>query len=372
METVVFVTRTRWSEIPRLRHQMARLLADRFRVLFVQTPVKWRRWYSSAVEEVERNVFLFSPTNRWNLPARVKTSIQPADEFLQDLMLREIQKVLPRVGISSERPLLLNFNHTATRLMRSDMFRAAVYVCNDDWIAKAPDRWTRRAAGRREASVAAAADLCIAVSYPLRDRLLRLNPNTHLLLPAHSFNVEANVVDPIREAIGPTRVLFVGELNARVNYGWLERAAGEDDIEVHVVGPVMIPHDLVNDLTHSGVHFHAPLFGEDLKAFMRTMDVLVIPYHVREGVVAATAPNKLFMCVAAGRPVVISDMPHFLDLGAGIIYRGRNSGDFISQIRLARAEDREELRTRRLEIAQENTWQRRGGELFQLLEELPR
>lgn len=98
-------------------------------------------------------------------------------------------------------------------------------------------------------------------------------------------------------------------------------------------------------------------------------DVLVMPYRwIGTGMGAATAPNKLFAYLAVRKPVVISNMPRFLELAPGILYRAGTADQFVDAIRRARAEDNDKLRALRGTIAAENTWDVRGDTLRSILE----
>lgn len=363
--TAVILTRTEWTEIPRLRHQIARALAKTRRVLFVETPTSWSRWYATSVEQVEPNIVRCRLGNRGNLPRRVQWHVPGVNRVLQRLHLRRLETCLDELGWV-DRPVLVNFNYNAGPIMQSERFRARIYVCNDDWPAKAPGKASRRAVERQEAIVAKSADVCLAVSYPLVDALKKHNSRTRLFLPGHDF-------PPARgsfhrgDAGDPLKVVFMGNVNRRVATQWLVTAAAQDDLDVHCIGTRELDPTSEAELVTAGVHFHPPRFGADLQRFLEQADVLVVPYLLHEDVIAVTASNKLFSYLAAERPVVISDMPNFLDLGEGIIYRAHDADDFVRTIRHAASADNAELRRRRRDIAAEHHWSRRGRELEEVI-----
>lgn len=366
MKTAVLVTRTRWTEIPRLRHQVARALAGEYRILFVETPASWRENDPEELSEVEADIFRYQLHNRVRLPGQVRSLLPGIHERAQQAYLEDILGALKRLGWSDP-PVLVNFNHDATRIMESERFGAKLYVCNDDWIAKARGRLGKRMAARQEARVAAGADICLAVSHPLVESLRRYNPRTRLFLPGHDF-APAETRRGKRARGAPIRALFMGNLNRRVNLEWLKHAAAQPGLEMHVVGTVEVDGKVTDGLRRAGIHFHQPKFGAELQRFLEEADVLVIPYLLRADVLAVTASNKLFSYIAAERPVVISDMPHFIDFGPGVIYRARSPEEFVETVRAAALEDSEELRARRREIARAHSWEARGRELRGLIE----
>jgi hypothetical protein len=268
-------------------------------------------------------------------------------------------------------PVLVNFNHDATVMMESRLFGGRIYVCNDDWVAKAPSgALMKRATAAQEKRVASAADICLAVSYPLVDSLRKHNPDTRLFLPGHDFAVPAGDPAPAPTANRAVRATFMGNLNRRVDCQWVIHAALQPSLELHVIGTVEIDARQVEKLKSAGVHFHEPKFGTELQQFLVGSDVLVIPYHLHDDVLAVTASNKLFSYIAAEKPVVISDMPNFVDLGPGIIYRAHSPESFVRQIAVAAEEDSDLLRLRRREIAVRHSWKERGKVLREIVASL--
>lgn len=367
MNTAVLVTRTRWTEMPRLRHQIARALAGSYRVLFVETPMGWRGRQPTQLEEVEPGIVRCRITERINLPQKVRSFVPGANDLVQKRLLREITASIGRRGWGAP-AILVNFNYDATGIMEAGQFDAKFYVCNDDWVAKAQGAAAKRIVAQQEARVGREADLCLAVSYPLVAALKEYNPSTRLFLPGHDFSPTQEV--PRASAGRGLRIVFMGNVNRRVNGEWLRHVASQPGMEMHTVGTIKLSPAETEQTTAAGVHFHEPMYGADLSRFLQDADVFVIPYHLFDDVIAVTASNKLFNYIAAARPVVISDMPHFIDFGPGIIYRADSKESFVENIRRAAAEDSEELRARRRMIAEENSWANRGRELRGLIEEV--
>jgi hypothetical protein len=367
MRTAVLLTRTKWTEIPRLRHQVARALAGSYRVLFAETPVDWRGRHPTRLDEVEPNIVRCRLTNRFTPPRRVRLHFPGVNDFVQAMHRKELETSLAHLGWAND-PILVNFNHDAGRIIEDGRFAACLYICNDDWVAKAP-RGARGVVARQEARVASAVQVCLAVSYPLVASLQRHNPDTRLFLPAHDLEI-GPVPAPKPESAGSLRVVFMGNLNRRVEGGWLRYAAMQPGLEVHSIGTVEVDARAAGELAAAGVRFHEPRYGAELKAFLERADVLVIPYRLFDDVIAVTASNKLFSYLAAERPVVISDMPNFIDFGPGIIYRARSQEEFVDRIRLAASQDSTILRSRRREIALAYTWETRERELREIVMEL--
>jgi glycosyltransferase involved in cell wall biosynthesis len=110
--------------------------------------------------------------------------------------------------------------------------------------------------------------------------------------------------------------------------------------------------------------------GEELQQILLDADVLVLPYQAtrESGMLAASAPNKLYSYLAVAKPVVTSNLPALITMEDGLLYGARSAEEFLGAIRRAFREDSDLLRDKRLEIARENTWDRRGDLLRLIVE----
>lgn len=366
MGTVVLITRSRWLEPPRIRHQVARHLSRYYPVIFVETPLTWKNRHDTGMEEVEPNIYRCTLSNRSTLPVKIQHYFPSVHGLVERHLMIELNKILEPW---SRGPLiLLNFNYDAMAVMRSGLFALKVYFCNDDFPAAVSNVLSRAIVAYREKKVAAAADLCLAVHYPLVDRLLEINPNTQLFLPGHDFEPCTGYIDRA-ENQPKIKVAFMGYIDSRLEYGWLLHLLQQRDMELHLIGPVEESRETKNMMGAKGLLYHRPSYGGELQTFLQKMDVLIIPYRVSmKNVLAVTASNKLFAYIAAGKPVVISDMPHYLELGEGIIYRAASPDAFAAQIRKAYREDNERFRKARFDIAVKYSWEKRGAELKDVIE----
>jgi glycosyltransferase involved in cell wall biosynthesis len=252
--------------------------------------------------------------------------------------------------------------------MRSDLFSLKVYICNDDIVASVFGKVARRLRSERQLNTAKSADLCLAVSYPLVDLLKRVNPNTKLLLPGNELTFEP-LKFSIRSRRLPIKVCYMGYINKRLDFEWIEHVAFQSDIEFHIVGPLKLDKELsLSLLNNNRLKLHKPIYGDALSNLLESMDILVMPYDITiKSVLATTAPNKFFQYLAAGKPIVISNLPHFIRLDEGMIYRSYSKESFLKKIRLAFFEDCEEYRKNRIQIAAKNSWDQRGNSLKTLI-----
>jgi glycosyltransferase involved in cell wall biosynthesis len=367
MDTLVLVSRTRWDEAPRLRHQIAEFLSPFFRIVFVEIPGAWVRHglVRRGHRELREGFVIVSLGNAALPPERVLSASPALRRLLRRRWQVQIERAVARHAPG--RSLLMNFTPDLPGLMDSPVFAAAIYVCNDDWVALAPGGLKHETA-LLETQTAGRADLCLAVSHPLKERLERFNPRTELLLPGHPFGGE----QPRWRRPEPPYVLcFMGYLNDRVEQEWLAAALRDPGWELRLIGTRESSFGDARLLTATGrCRFLGELRGHALFEALSAAHVLALPYRLTPAVVAATAPNKLFSYLATGRPIVASALPRLLELPPHTVAQATTAEAFAAACRQAVAEDSEERFSGRVHLAAEHAWERRALWLRGLLENL--
>jgi glycosyltransferase involved in cell wall biosynthesis len=187
-----------------------------------------------------------------------------------------------------------------------------------------------------------------------------------MMLHGHEF-VPGKRADETPKRAGKIHVGFAGFINWRLLGPWLAAIAATDDLQLHLIGPVE-GLSMAGVLGHSSVDHVPPVGKDDLLELLQIMHVLVMPYDPSiEEVSILTTNSKTFQYVASGRPIVISDLPHYIELPRGVIYKARTTEEFVETIRRAHAEDCPEFVELRRRIAAENTWDKRGDQLFEAI-----
>ncbi|MBI4320004.1 MAG: glycosyltransferase [Chloroflexi bacterium] len=94
-----------------------------------------------------------------------------------------------------------------------------------------------------------------------------------------------------------------------------------------------------------------------LPDYLYHFDVCIIPFLVNH-VTEAVDPVKFYEYVSLGKPVVAPRMPELYQY-RGLLYIADDHEDFLNKLDTALAESDPELVGRRIELAQQNTWQHR-------------
>jgi glycosyltransferase involved in cell wall biosynthesis len=113
------------------------------------------------------------------------------------------------------------------------------------------------------------------------------------------------------------------------------------------------------------VDYRGEVSHEKLPAALAGVDAFVLPYEIN-GLTAGISPAKTYECLATGRPVVASPLPALEEL-AGHVYLAGEPEDFVGVLRRLGDLETEERVRARIELARDNSWGARFGEIERAL-----
>jgi glycosyltransferase involved in cell wall biosynthesis len=221
--------------------------------------------------------------------------------------------------------------------------------------------------------------LIFASSCVLADRLRRGGKPVELLanvadVALFSTAVSENLPEPIDlRAILRPRAVYVGNLAAyRINFDWLLALARElPQVQQIYIGAIglgdvssgMPKWDELRRLPN--VHVLGPKRPNELPAYLRHCDVAMIPFldndHTR-----GSLPLKLWEYVAAGLPVVATDLPNFAEAARdGAVTLARDEASFTAAV--AAIQETPDNRAQRSALAKRHDWSSRIEHLSALL-----
>lgn len=372
----VVMAATQWDEPPRMRHQVTNQLVRWFNVLFVEfLPGERTENSSGAIRPCGDRLVVWRSTTKFRVPARLYANIPVVHALANRWYREQILRAVIQLRLSPV--LLFNFVHDFHEIMEPKIFSYKAYFCFDEFPrmwrgARKPNAlkflYQSRLFQYYENRVAKLATRCFASHTPLVEKLIRVNRKTSLLLHAHEFS-SAPSARPSRKDPRRIRVAYMGHITYNLLSDWLHAVLTSSDTDLFLIGPIL-KFNPDRFLRYNNFHHIPPLTDNALLETLASMDVLVMPYDCEIPEVSVqTVSNKFFKYLAAGRPVVISDMRYYISMPKGVIYRAHSAQDFVSKIRQAHLEDCEEFVQLRLRIAAENTWQRRGDRLREIIDQ---
>ncbi|BCO09778.1 hypothetical protein GF1_21540 [Desulfolithobacter dissulfuricans] len=201
------------------------------------------------------------------------------------------------------------------------------------------------------------ADLVVTTSAPLSEKISRIRENILIRNAADSLWFSepppALLYSSKRPVVG-----YFGAISEWFDMELVIRAARAcPEFDFVLVGSTFMC-DTREAEEIENIHFIGEVPYTSLKGYLYAFDVCMIPFKLIE-LIQCTNPVKLYEYLAAGKPVVATDMPE-LRLVREHVYLSKDLDDFIANIRKAMdsGNDRDAIEARR-KFALENQWTNR-------------
>lgn len=309
------------------------------------------------------------------IPIHSNRALRALNACLLRLLVRRATRTL-----SLERPILWAYVPQAEILIDTLQPSLLVYHCVDDIAAQERiDTQSFRTAERR---FAASADLVLASSPPLAERMRQLSANV-VYAPnvadtsLFSKALGPGVADAAVEALPRPRILFTGAIvQTKLDFELIVALArAHREWSIALVGPVG-PGDPNTDVSALEAEPNIHLLGhrrhDALPAVLRAADVGLIPYAINE-LTSSVFPMKVYEYLAAGLPVLATPLPSLAGVaeaasahdGAGIpgIATAPDAAGIAALIEQALAGDSPQQRLARSRAAAAHSWDARLEEI---------
>jgi glycosyltransferase involved in cell wall biosynthesis len=292
------------------------------------------------------------------------TSRRAANRLGQRLLAPVISRDLACLGF--DQPVLIaGLPHAVDLLPWLPRRKALVYHCADDYAHVQGFPMTLPAL---EADLCQQADLVITTSETLCQERRQFNPNTHWVPNAadvEHFSAPAAPAAELQRV--PTPIVgFVGGLSEWVDVSLIAALArARPKWSFVLVGPVGTDVSPVRELDN--VTLLGPRSYDALPAYLAAMDVGLIPFK-QDRVTYHADPIKAYEYLAAGLPVVATDMPALHRL-SHVIRLADSPESFLAQLGGAIAEGRAVHGAERRAEAARHSWASRFETIDELLRE---
>ncbi len=337
-------------------------------------------------------IFVLKPT-KW-LP----NTLSVGKTFNRWLERRQIRKAAQKLGMNH--PLLWLNPEGAVHMVGKMGESGVVYDITDDWTSAEQPEWERRRVIADDAELCRRADLTVVCSERLFEMKRGLAKNLTLIPngveaaryrfvsrrdPAEGCFEEAEAALPLPEMAREWRrpiLGYTGTVHAeRVDLPLLMALAKRlPQATFPLIGMLALtPDEQALLRPYPNIKLVGPVPYADLQAWMRAFDVCIVP-HVVSPFTESLNPLKLFEYLAAGLPIVSTDVAGFRDYGPDtaqplVSIAGGEAGKarqqaFIAAVETALAEraDTEKfarMSALRQQEAARHTWQARTNRLLQ-------
>jgi hypothetical protein len=310
MSDFVLFTHTLWSEAPRIRHQVARLLASAgHRVLFVERAHHALTFVGLDHRTAEPGITLLRGRRLVHHQLR---PAQPLDWLNDRIAAASLRKLLREARVTPKFNII-NFAHDGAFLKREFPDQTMVTIIHDNFEAQARLRPFGHVT-RNLRATCLASDRVLAVSTPLLKRLSEWC-TPELFLPWSQKPYAA----PSSGTEGRDTLLFWGHVDIGLDTERIRSMSNfltkvHPGIRMLFVGPTQVPSrrartvDRLAGLPNVEVHGAHEL---DELPLRRTLAAL-IPYRRKGDVDATELPNKALPLLSRGLPIMKSGLPHMV------------------------------------------------------------
>lgn len=253
-----------------------------------------------------------------------------------------------------------------------------VYDCVDNYEAfpkyDTPEK--RKAVADQEKLLASRANIVFATTPGLVEKLKKYNPNTHFTPNVGDYerffdikNKNLEIPEVLKDIKHPI-IAFTGAVDEYKFDRELFKKVALDypAYSFAILGPMALK-DRKSSKKELGfdkldnVHLLGTVDFTEEPKYVSHFDVMVIPYQLNNYTVGGCFPVKFFNYLAAGVPVVVTDLPSYSPF-SNVCYISRNPNEFSQNIRRALEEDNPEKIKQRQEASKENTW---DGKVLKML-----
>jgi glycosyltransferase involved in cell wall biosynthesis len=365
---VVILSGVRWDFLWQRHQTLATLFARAgYPTVFVETTglsnprlsgITWRKVLSrvrrSGGRKIpgEKNLTVYAPLT---VPPTWKAFRWTNDKLLVPRALSDLRQIAGPGSIAVAYPP----TRTTLGLISGLAPRLVLYDCSDDYehFPRAP-----KDIAKTERELLLRADLVSCTSPHLLKKTHRIRPDAFLSGPAVDYERFAVLQDPRLDREVRT-VCFFGHVGReRIDFDALETIAGAG-FGLRIVGGLGSVERRF--LKMPGVDYRGEVSHAELPEALASVDAFVLPYRIN-ALTRAISPAKTYECLATGKPVVAAPLPAMQDL-AGHVYLAGRPEDYVRALRnLGDVETGERMRAR-IELARENAWEARFGELEEVL-----
>ncbi len=316
------------------------------------------------VEKQNNNTYIITITSVRNL---FIYRDKPTEDDLNEMMT-SIKKLIEEANIINP---IAKIDHPFWASLFDKLAMPIIYDCMDEHKGfKENSSKTEEL----EETLIRNSDLVLVSSNFLHNKIRKIRPEKIVLLQNacdfFHFNklLSEDIDEPFDLKNIPQPIIgYYGTIADWFDADLLEKIAKEQrDTSIVLLG--RIQNKRVRQLSKKYKNIH--LLGEkpyiELPNYLKYFRVCLIPFIIND-LIKATDPVKIYEYFAAGKPVITTKIPE-LEKFKNELYIANNSTEFSKYIKLALRENDQKVVNRRLNIARENTWQKRGNLLNQILE----
>lgn len=351
----IFNTHTKWDEPPRARHQLAKALSKKHRVIFIAANKIGKPKIKYNIKD--KNLELIQPF--FPLSYKIIKRLPILNELYQNWLFHSINY--------KDNLIVINFAVNASQIFK--YFNKVIYYCNDNFLDKnrAGNFFVSLYFRFTQKNVAKKSNFCVGVSKYIVKQLKNINPKSYQILTAADKKSIDCFYKPKNKRNDKIIVTYVGWIQ-KINVEWIIELAKNKNYLINLIGPYK--NKVRKNLSqHDNIVLVGPMVGDKLQEYLHNCDVTIAPYIAgKDTEEVYTMPNKFWLYIASGKPIVTCQIKNLLKLPEKFVYQSKDKYEFAKKINLAYQENSPELVKERERFIRQNTWEDRAKEIIKLIE----
>ncbi len=313
--TLVIFTKTNWDEPPRIRHQITQMLHLRgYKIIFFE-----RNSFKkiNCTTRIENGIKFYS---HWE---PIHHQLRPF-KFLIWINNYITKQIITRILKHQHFDAILNFCYDYSFLKELFPDKRIVTLINDDFELQAKS-WMKKSIKSQLDKTLAYSDNVLTVSYPLLDRLRKVNVTSKLFLPWASIKYKNPKPNQKRDVI-----LYYGYINHRVDFDVLLYIANKG-IKILLAGPIesKVNREKLDKLIElDNVNYMPPSSLSELDLDNVCCSILSYDRKIKS-VNASTMSNRGFNLLSFGIPLLYVDLPFLLKAPKEVLISCSTEKDYL-------------------------------------------
>ncbi|GIW69591.1 MAG: glycosyl transferase [Patescibacteria group bacterium] len=371
------------------KHVMSRMSKLGHNVLFVDPPINTGRLFLKQIsmgkwppariitkKKKEEKVLIYSPLDF--SPAHEKHSISHA---------KSIQKIAKKYFDISRKTILWVYHVEIAGLenyLKHIEHDFLVYDCVDNYAGfpryNTPEK--KEAINKKEQALALRANVIFATAPGLVEKLKKFNSEVYFTPNVGDYTKFFDIkrrVARFPEDIASIPHPIIGFTGAIDEYKFdLELfkkvAADYPSYSFVLIGPLALS-DREGSLEKLGIKGFSNVYllptkpYSEIQNYVASFDAAIIPYKLTDYTVGGCFPVKFHDYLAAGLPVVVTDLPAYAPFSE-VCYISKSYNEFSQFIRRALEEDSEEKIKARQKVAKNNDWDGKVERMLRIVTDL--
>jgi glycosyltransferase involved in cell wall biosynthesis len=359
------------------KQQISQILSRQNRLLFVEpylthiTPFSraelrpmWRRSLGKGFLRRVDRLHVYTPFPLF--PFRHRSAFfQRLNDYLY---VRSIKGVIHQLGFSPS--LLYSFVYDTGGAIGQFREKVAIYHCADDWSKMPIPGKSQERVVELEAQLARKSTFVISASVKNANRLEQYNRHNYYIPNGVDFDLFSRAVtethtlpDELSDMPRP-RLIFIGSLDVWIDYALIEYVAQKrPEWSLILIGPAKTNVQQIKQ--YPNIYLLGRKERQLLPQYLHTADVALIPFQVND-LTSAVSPLKLYEYMAAGVPVVSTEMPEVRALHPTVRV-ATDYEEFLLHVENALHDNRQQ-RAELVEYAARSSWDARVEKISHLIE----